>query len=162
MTTERTEDYLEAVDAITAKKGYSRVKDVSERLGVTLSSVTEMFQKLSDGRYINYEKYSGVTLTDSGKEIARATREKHEVLRNFLSILGVAEPIANEDACRIEHVVNPETFEVLTKFVQFMNMPKGGSRWLDHFRYFYETGIYLECSPIRADDCPIHGKESKG
>ncbi len=158
MTTERAEDYLEAIEAIARKKGYAKVKDVSERLGVGLSSVTEMFQKLSETGYINYEKYSGVTLTQSGKEIAKITKEKHRVLKNFLSVLGVDERIADDDACRIEHVVNPETLEVLTKFVKFVNMPKDGSRWLDHFKHFYETGEYIECSPMRPEDCPIHGK----
>jgi DtxR family Mn-dependent transcriptional regulator len=63
MTTERTEDYLEALDIIIEKKGYAQVKDVTKFLKVGASSVTEMFQKLGAAGYINYEKYSGVTLT---------------------------------------------------------------------------------------------------
>jgi DtxR family Mn-dependent transcriptional regulator len=158
MTTKRNEDYLEAIEAIAGKKGYARVKDVADRLGLALSSVTEMFQKLDETGYINYEKYSGVTLTSKGRRIAKRTKEKHEVLRDFLSVLGVDDQIADEDACKIEHIVNPETLEVLTKFVEFANMPKGGSRWLDHFRHFYGTGEYVECSPMRPEECPIHGK----
>ena len=157
-TTGRTEDYLEAIDTVVERKGYARVKDVSDILGVALSSVTEMFQKLSEAGYINYEKYSGVTLTEQGRRIAKMTKEKHEILREFLSILGIDDTIADSDACRIEHVVDPETLDRLTKFVEFVNQREEGPRWLDHFKYFYETGEYIECSPREREKCPVHGK----
>jgi len=144
MTTERIEDYLEVLDVIISEKGYAKVKDVSRILGVGPPSVTEMFQKLGDIGYINYEKYSGVTLTSKGKKIAVKTRKKHETLKNFLLILGVNKKIANEDACRIEHVVNSETINRLTKFVDFVQHFKEDPKWLDNFKYYYETGEYIE------------------
>lgn len=159
MATERTEDYLEVLDAIIIEKGYAKVKDVSKILGVGPSSVTEMFQKLSNAGYINYEKYSGVTLTSKGKHIAKKTRKKHNTLREFLLILGVNEKIADGDACRIEHIVNPETMERLTKFVEFVQRFKEGPRWLDHFKYFFETGEYVECTPRTESNCPVHGRK---
>ena len=159
MATERTEDYLEVLDAIIIEKGYAKVKDVSKILGVGPSSVTEMFQKLSKAGYINYEKYSGVTLTAKGKTIAKKTRKKHNTLKEFLLILGVNEKIADADACRIEHIVNPETMNRLTKFVEFVQRFKEGPRWLDHFKYFYETGKYVECTPRTASNCPVHGNK---
>ena len=137
MTTERTEDYLEALDAIIEKKGYAKVKDISIVLGVGPSSVTEMFQKLNKLKYINYEKYGGVTLTPKGKKIAKDIKRKHDILHNFLLILGVENKIADEDACRIEHVLNSETLNRLTKFVEFVDMKdEGGPMWLDHFKYY--------------------------
>ncbi|MEA3457103.1 MAG: metal-dependent transcriptional regulator [Candidatus Thermoplasmatota archaeon] len=151
MTTERTEDYLEALDVIISEKGYAQVKDVSKLLGVGPPSVTEMFQKLGEAGYINYKKYSGVTLTLKGKKIAKKTRKKHDTLKNFLLILGVNRKIANEDACRIEHVVNTETMDRLTKFVDFAQHVEDGPMWLDHFKHFYETGEYREC-PVKEQD----------
>jgi len=159
MATERTEDYLEVLDAIIIEKGYAQVKDVSKILGVGPSSVTEMFQKLSEAGYINYEKYGGATLTTKGKTIAKKTRKKHNTLKEFLLILGVNEKIADADACRIEHIVNPETMDRLTKFVEFVQRFKEGPRWLDHFKYFYETGEYVECTPRTASSCPVHGNK---
>lgn len=155
----RTEDYLEAIHTVVEKKGYARVKDISDILEVALPSVTEMFQKLSDAGYINYEKYSGVTLTETGREIAKKTKEKHRILKEFLLILGVDDGVADSDACRIEHVVDPETLDRLTKFVEFVNQREEGPRWLDHFKYFYETGEYIECSPKDVEDCPVHGSK---
>ena len=159
MTTERTEDYLEVLDAIITEKGYAQVKDVSKILGVGPSSVTEMFQKLGEAGYINYEKYGGVTLTAKGKKIAKKTRKKHNTLKEFLLILGVNEKIADADACRIEHIVNPETMNRLTKFVEFVQRFKEAPRWLDHFKYFYETGEYVECTPKTSLNCPVHGNK---
>ena len=157
--TERTEDYLEAIDTVVERKGYARVKDVSDLLGVALSSVTEMFQKLSEAGYINYEKYSGVTLTETGQRIAKETKAKHRILREFLMILGVNDVTADSDACKIEHVVDPETLDRMTKFVEFVQKKGEGPLWLDHFKYFYKTGEYIECSPLDRDTCPVHGEK---
>ena len=151
--TERTEDYLEAIHNIMGKKGYARVKDVSDVLGVALSSVTEMFQKLSDAGYINYEKYSGVTLTESGRKIAQDTKKRHTILKEFLMILGIDFAIADSDACKIEHVVTPETLERLTKFVEFVGESEEGPLWLDHFKLYYTTGKYIGCPPEEREKC---------
>ncbi len=156
--TKRTEDYLEAIDTIMERKGYARVKDISDILGVALPSVTEMFQKLSEAGLINYEKYSGVTLTETGREIAKKTKEKHEILKEFLMILGIDCIIADSDACKIEHVVDPETLDRLTKFVEFVHQREEGPLWLDHFKFFYETGEYIGCSPRDRESCPVHGE----
>ncbi len=156
MTTERTEDYLEALDIIIEKKGYAQVKDVTKFLGVGASSVTEMFQKLGAAGYINYEKYSGVTLTSKGKNIAKKTRKKHDTLKKFLLIIGVDEKIANEDACKIEHIVNPKTMDRLTKFVEFVKRFEDSPKWLDHFKHFYETGEYIECTQKNSSASPVH------
>ncbi len=162
MTTDRAEDYLEAIDTIITKKGYAQVKDVSKLLEVGPSSVTEMFQKLTKAGFINYEKYGGVTLTTKGKKLAKETKKKHLMLHNFLMILGLEDNIADEDACKIEHVLNPETVERLTKFVEFVNMQEEKvPQWLEHFKYFFETGEYIECTPANRNECPVHGKRSK-
>ena len=115
-----------------------------------------MFQKLSNEGYIIYVKYSGVTLTEKGKKIAVNTKKKHDTLKNFLIVLGIDEKIADEDACRIEHNVNPITMKKLKKFVEFSTQENGCTRWLDHFKYFYETGNYIECHPLNKEKCPVH------
>lgn len=80
-------------------------------------AVTAMFQKLSSEEYINYEKYSGVTLTKKGERVAIRAAKKYKILRDFLIILGIDEKIADKDACNIEHVVNPKAMRRLAKFV---------------------------------------------
>lgn len=148
MVTKRTEEYLETIYELVQKKGYARVKDISNQLDVGLSTVTEMLKKLSDAGYINYEKYGAVTLTEKGEEIAVELEQKHKVLKDFLVILGIDEKVADEDACNIEHVVNPETIERLTRFVEFIQSLER-PLWLEKFKKYYEKGVLPECPRIK-------------
>lgn len=159
MTTERTEDYLKVIEKIIERKGYAQVKDVSRELDISSPSVTGMFKKLTKMGYINYEKYGGVTLTPEGERIAKCTMEKHSIIRDFLEILGLDEENADHDACKIEHVLAPETFDLLTKFVEFINKKDEWPYWLDHFNYYRETGDFVDCKPIAKETCPVHGKK---
>jgi DtxR family Mn-dependent transcriptional regulator len=161
MTTERTEDYLKAIEKVVERKGYAQVKDVSRELDLSSPSVTGMFKKLTKLGYINYEKYGGVTLTEEGERIAKCTMEKHGVIRDFLLLLGLDEKNANMDACKIEHVLAPETFEILTKFVEFIDRRSEWPYWLDHFRHFSTTGEYIDCKPSPKENCPLHGTNKK-
>ncbi len=137
---ESIEDYLEAIYRIESKKGLVRTSDISSFFGHKPSSVTEMLQKLDGQGLVNYEKYRGVTLTESGKRVAKEVSRKHETLSSFLKILGVDEGIAEEDACRIEHSVHKETMETLRKFVGFVQEAPKDPKWLRHFRHFIKTG----------------------
>lgn len=161
MTTERTEDYLKAIEKIIEKKGYAQVKDVSRELDLSSPSVTGMFKKLTKMGYINYEKYGGVTLTPEGERIAKKTIKKHSTIRDFLITIGLDEEIANHDACRIEHILTPQTFDRLTKFVEYMNFNKELPICLDHFKYFYDTGENIACTVSSREECPVHGKKHK-
>ena len=149
MTSVRWEQYIETIDGIQKAKGYAKVVDVASELNVGLPTVTEMFQKLSEAELINYEKYSGVTMTDKGQAIADELADKHETLKEFLTILGVPENAAEDDACVMEHNVSTETLDRLHSFVNFVNLPKDGPVWLLHFREYYETGSTPKC----AQDC---------
>jgi DtxR family Mn-dependent transcriptional regulator len=144
MPTERIEDYLEALNFIIKKKGYAKVKDISEYFNISPSSVTEMFQKLESLGYINYEKYGGATLTKKGEEIAITTRKKHDILNKFLQIFDIPEEIANEDACHIEHVVHKKTMLRLTQFVEFINKFEKNPQLIEQFKEYYSTGTIPE------------------
>jgi len=144
MVATRTEQYIETIYGIVKKKGYARVKDVSQVLEVGLSAVSEMFKKLDEEGYVNYEKYGGVTLTDNGEKLAIKLSEKHKILREFLIILGIDEKMADDEACEIEHVVKRETMDRLTKFVDFIHRHEN-PLWLERFKEYYETGKLDEC-----------------
>ena len=150
------EEYVEIIYEIQKKKKKVHTNDVASALNINPSSVTEMFYKLTDEGYIFYEKYNGVKLTDKGKSIAIMLKKRHETLRHFLELLGVDKEIANNDACRIEHNVNPQTVKKLRKFIEYAKRENACSRWLDHFKYFDETGKFIICSPKKEFNCPIH------
>lgn len=159
MTTERDEDYLKIIASIVEEKGYAKVKDVAKELELGPSTVTGMFKKLDKEGYINYEKYGGVTLTEKGTEIAHKTKETYGMLKEFLMHLGVSETIAEEDACKIEHILNPKTAETFKKFIEFTAQKEEPKICIEHFRYFVKTGEYVHCSPETRDKCPVHGKK---
>lgn len=145
MPSESVEDYLEAIYTVQQTKGYARTTDIKRILEHSAASVTEMFQKLDRDGYVNYEKYGGVTLTKDGLRIAILISTRHKILTNFLEILGIPTPIAQEDACKIEHNVHQETMERLTRFVEFVQAGPENPRWLDHFSEFWRTGNVVDC-----------------
>ena len=157
MITERTKDYLNVLGIIIENKGYAQAKDISRVLGVSPSSVTEMFQKLSKAGYICYKKYGGVTLTSKGKNRAKKMWEKYNTLNEFLLILGVNEEVARKEACKMEHVLNRETMDRLSRFVEFVQRFNNGPIWLDHFKIYYETGNFVECALKNTSACLVHG-----
>jgi len=158
---ERWEDYLEAILNIVSEKNYAQVKDIASELEIGPSSVTEMMKKLSEAGYVNYRKYGAVTLTASGERLARRTLSKHNVLKDFLLILGVPDDDADNEACRIEHIVGDFTIDRIRKFLEFVSMEEGDPRWFEHFKYYCETGEYVRCDPGNEAHCPIHGNKKK-
>lgn len=116
--TTRMEDYLEVIYELIQHKGYATTVDISSYLNVSSPSVTKMLQRLSESGHVNYEKYRGITLTDSGMAVAKSIHDRHGVLAEFLMMIGVDEDTANRDAEGIEHHLHPETLKKLEEFVK--------------------------------------------
>ena len=117
MLTERVEDYLEAIYGIHLDKGYVRVKDVANALGIRYPSVTEMMKKLKALRLVHYEKYGGIVLTEEGEAIGKSVKDRHDTLCRLLTIAGVPADCCTKDACAMEHHLSPKSIEQLKKLV---------------------------------------------
>lgn len=113
--TEIAEDYLERIQELVDRKGYARVTDLAEELHIGRSTVSTMVRKLSQRGFLNYERYRGFTLTDSGRKIALQIKSRHETLTRFLRHLGLPEKIVATDVEGIEHHLSNQT---LTKLKQ--------------------------------------------
>lgn len=131
------EDYVEMIYTLQKMKDRVKTSDIASAFNISPASVTEIFQKLAEEGYVDYERYGGVKLRIKGEKIAVDTIKKHNILREFLIALGVREKIANEDACKIEHVINKETMNRLTKFVDFASKSNKESGWIDRFHHSY-------------------------
>lgn len=114
------EDYLEVIYELIAQKGYATTIDISNYLNVSSPSVTKMLQRLNESGHINYEKYRGISLTESGMAVAKNIHDRHDVLAEFLKIIGVDEDIANRDAEGIEHHLHSETLKKLEEFIKIV------------------------------------------
>jgi len=116
--TDRMEDYLEVIYELIKKKGYATQTDISESLNVSLPSVTKMLQRLDESKYLKYEKYRGINLTEEGIEVAENIHEKHGLLSEFFKMIGVDDDVANIDAEGIEHHLHPQTLKKLREFIR--------------------------------------------
>lgn len=115
------EDYLERIHELIESKGYARVSDIAEELGISRPSVTSMIQQLSRLGYVNYEKYRGLTLTTKGKKVAEHIKARHILLTEFLTQLGLSKKIVDRDVEGIEHHLSDATLQKITKLVEHLN-----------------------------------------
>lgn len=112
------EDYLETMLILQEKFGYIRSIDIANHLGVTKPSVSYAVKRLKESGYINMESNGPITLTPPGLEIARRTYDRHKALVTFLELLGVEDELAEEDACKIEHVISNDTYLAICRYVE--------------------------------------------
>ncbi|MDA7026980.1 transcriptional regulator MntR [Bacillus sp. CLL-7-23] len=119
MTTPSMEDYIEQIYMLIEEKGYARVSDIAEALAVHPSSVTKMVQKLDKDEYLIYEKYRGLVLTPKGKKIGKRLVYRHELLEQFLRIIGVEEERIYNDVEGIEHHLSWNSIDRIGDLVQY-------------------------------------------
>jgi len=116
--TPNMEDYLEAIFEIDREKSAVRVKDVSAKLGVTMPSVNGALKFLESRGLIRHEKYEYIELTEDGLKRASGIATRHQVIFTFLKdILGVSSEIAEEEACKIEHILSASTIEKIVQHI---------------------------------------------
>jgi len=114
------EDYLERIHELIESKGTAHVADIAQSLGVGKPSVTSMVQKLADEGYLNYEKYRSLTLTDSGRSIAKRIRDRHKVLAEFFTLLDLDDKTQARDIEGIEHHLSSETLDTFADLSEFL------------------------------------------
>lgn len=113
---ESGENYLETIYLLTKSKGNVRAIDVSVALNFTRPSVSRALQKLKKAALITIEDNGNIILSQQGYKLAESTLTRHSVIKKFLISIGINEQIADEDACKIEHVISPETYSVMKSF----------------------------------------------
>ena len=110
---ESMEDYLETILLLQKKNGHVRSIDIANELEYTKASVSVAMKSLREKDFITMAETGYITLTDSGLKKAESVLERHTLISDWLISLGVSEKVAKEDACRIEHDISEETFEIL-------------------------------------------------
>jgi len=114
-SSEKAEDYVEAVAEILAGKDACRVVDLAAFFGVSHVTVSRIVARLVGEGLLETEPYRPIRLTAKGKRLAVASRKRHEIVHAFLIAIGVDEATAAHDAEGIEHHVSPKTLKCLQK-----------------------------------------------
>ena len=113
---ELIDDYVELISDLIREVGEARQVDMAARLGVSQPTVAKMLKRLASVGLIEMIPWRGVFLTAEGEKLAQESRERHQIVENFLLVLGVSPEIARRDAEGMEHHVSEET---LVKFREF-------------------------------------------
>ncbi len=112
------EDYLERILELINRKGYARVVDIASALNISQASVTNMVQRLDAEGLLNYEKYRGLILTVAGKRLARNIAHRHQLLTDFLKLLGLDERVIYHDVEGMEHHISPSTLRAIAALTE--------------------------------------------
>lgn len=115
---ESEEMYLETIFVLLERSAHVRSIDVAEELGYSRPSVSRAVNLLSKKEYIKIDKSGQISLTEAGRAKATDIYERHRVITKLLLKLGADEAMAEDNACRIEHVISPDLFELLRKYAE--------------------------------------------
>ena len=121
---ESGEMYLETILILSQKSPYVRSIDGGEYMGFSKPSVSHAMGLLRSGGYVNMDENGYLTLTEAGAELAGKIYERHRVLTRILTLLGVDEKVAAEDACKMEHDISDVSFAALKHHVEEMERGK--------------------------------------
>ena len=114
--------YLETILVLSRKSTYVRSVDIGEYMGFSKPSVSRAVGLLKNGGYIVVGEDGSIHLTQVGKEVAEKIYERHTILTEWLTHIGVDEKTASEDACKIEHHLSDATFAALKNYIEKNNI----------------------------------------
>ena len=110
------EDYVEAIQEIYETKGDVKNADLAIHFSVSQATINKNLKRLINFNLAKSEPYRSIFLTNEGKKLAAISKQKHQIVYNFLIKLGVSKKIAQFDSEGIEHHVSEETLKLMKKF----------------------------------------------
>lgn len=115
---ESGENYLETILMLQNRNGNVRSIDIARELNFSKPSVSRAVGLLKQSGFILIDDNGFITLSESGTEEAKRIYERHTTLTEFfVKTAGVSQEVAEEDACRVEHVISDETFQGIKQFL---------------------------------------------
>ena len=112
------EDYVEAIQGILNNKGDVKNADLAQHFGVSQATVNKNLKRLISFKLVKSEPYRSIFLTEKGRKLATQSKQKHEIVYNFLIKLGVSRKTAENDSEGIEHHVSSKTLDAMKRFLK--------------------------------------------
>ena len=115
---ESEEMYLETIFLLKEKDDFVRAVDIANKLGYAKSSVSRAVKLLVERGYVTVKKNGNICFTESGRERAKGVYERHKVLTKFFMKAGAERKLAEEEACKTEHVISSRLFDIIKEYVK--------------------------------------------
>ncbi|OPZ74387.1 MAG: Transcriptional regulator MntR [Firmicutes bacterium ADurb.Bin456] len=135
--TSSMEDYLEMAYRLSRDKGFTRMGDLAGALNVQPSSASKMVRRLAEMGYLKYERYGVIQFTPRGRELGNYLLQRHEIIEEFLMLIGVKEGILEETE-KIEHNIREETVIRIKSLVEFIRVDQ---KRLENFYTYLENRL---------------------
>lgn len=117
---ESAEMYLETILVLQKRNGAVRSIDIANEMEFSKPSVSYAMKQFRNNNLIIMDEDGLITLTPEGLSIAERVYERHQYLTKYLIALGVSPDVADEDACRIEHVISDESFSKIKEHLTIL------------------------------------------
>lgn len=115
---ESEEMYLETILLLKKRSSYVRSIDIAEELNYSRPSVCRAVSVLQKKDYIVVNAKGEIAFTEAGKNKAEDVYDRHCVLTELLMKTGADRKLAEENACRIEHVITQDMFDIIKNYLK--------------------------------------------
>lgn len=115
---ESGEMYLETILILKNKNEYVRSIDIAHMMDFSKPSVSRAIKLLRESQLITVNDKGYIDFTEEGRRIAEKVYNRHQILTTFLISIGVSDKQAEDDACRIEHIISDETQQCIQNFLR--------------------------------------------
>lgn len=115
---ESGEMYLETILMLKNKNEYVRSIDIAHEMNFSKPSVSRAIKILKESQLITVDQKGYIDFTDKGRQIAEKVYNRHATLTDFLVTLGVSQKQAEDDACRLEHIISEESYQCIRQFLK--------------------------------------------
>lgn len=136
--TSAMEDYLEMIYRNSMEEGYLRIGTLAKQLNVSAPSASKMVQRLSELGLVKFQKYGIITMNDSGKEMGEYLLERHELLEDFLKLLGCDDDLLQQTEL-IEHDITPKLLKNIKLLNDFFMDNKEIMDQYNEYKYKYKN-----------------------
>ncbi len=118
--------YLMAIDSLRQEFGYARVTDVAVKLEVSRGAASMSIAQLKKRGWVSEDPNRFLLLAEEGHAMAKVVEHNYRLLSKFFEeILGSPKDIAFSDACKMEHLLSPETSQRLEKLIGLYDADPG-------------------------------------
>ena len=115
---EAIENYLETIYILSQQQNEVHAIDICSYLSYSRPTVSIVLRQMREHGLVTVNEDNHIFLTEEGHRIASRIFERHEVLTQMLTQLGVSYETAVRDACKIEHDLSDETFEAIKRHME--------------------------------------------